>query len=397
MATDFDYLIVGGGMTADAAAKGIREQDPNGSIGIIGDDIDPPYTRPALTKKLWTDPDFQPDDNWLNTADSTGAQLITGTTVTAIDPAQHAVTAQYGGRFGYGRLLMATGGKPKTLDVPAGERVIYFRSFADYHQLRRLSGNDRHIAVVGGSYIGTELAAALVQNETRATLIYPDDTLGGPMFPPDLARHFENTYREHGVTLYPNAKVKTGTLGDDGIELRLSDGNERRFDAMVSGLGIEPCVDLAVNAGLRVDNGIIVDERLRTSADDVYAAGDVANYPDRLLGRRRIEHVDNAKQMGAAVGRIMAGSEEAYRYTPYYYSNVFDMSYQAVGTLDSSLTIIEDWAEPLQTGVIYYLDGDAVAGVLLWNVKDKLDAARDVLADNRPQSASTLKGRIAMR
>ena len=113
MATDFDYLIVGGGMTADAAAKGIREQDPNGSIGIIGDDIDPPYTRPALTKKLWTDPDFQPDDNWLNTADSTGAQLITGTTVTAIDPAQHAVTAQYGGRFGYGRLLMATGGKPR--------------------------------------------------------------------------------------------------------------------------------------------------------------------------------------------------------------------------------------------------------------------------------------------
>lgn len=395
MATDFDYLIVGGGMAADAAAKGIREHDPDGSIGIIGDDIDPPYTRPALTKKLWTDPDFSPDDNWLNTADKTGAQLITGTTITAIDPTQHTVTAQYGGRFGYGRLLLATGGKPKTLDVPAGERAIYFRSFENYHQLRSLSGNGRHIAVIGGSYIGTELAAALVQNDTRATLIYPDETLGGSMFPPDLAQHFEKTYRQRGVQLRPGAKVDSGTLDDDGVVLNLSDGSELRFDGLVSGLGIEPCVDLAASAGLKVDNGIVVDERLRTSIDDIYAAGDVANYPDHILGRRRIEHVDNAKQMGAAAGRIMAGSDEEYDYTPYYYSNVFDVSYQAVGTLDSSLTTVEDWAEPQQKGVVYYLDGDTVAGVLLWNVADKLDAARDVLADKRPQDASTLKGRIS--
>lgn len=394
MATDFDYLIVGGGMTADAAAKAIRERDPNGSIGIIGDDIDPPYTRPALTKKLWTDPDFQPDDNWLNTADATGAQLITGTTVTAIDPSQHTVTAQYGGQFGYGRLLLATGGKPKTLDVPASERVIYFRSFENYHELRRLSGSDRHIAVIGGSYIGTELAAALVQNATQATLIYPDETLGGSMFPSALAQHFEKTYREHGVRLYPKTKVDSGTPDDDGVVLQLSDGSQERFDGMVSGLGIEPCVDLAARAGLTIDNGIVVDEYLRSSADGIYAAGDVANYPDRILGRRRIEHVDNAKQMGATAGRIMAGSEEAYDYTPYYYSNVFDMSYQAVGTLDASLLTVEDWAEPLQKGVVYYLDGDTVAGVLLWNVKGKLDAARDVLADKRPQDAAKLKGRI---
>ncbi|HET8791306.1 MAG TPA: FAD/NAD(P)-binding oxidoreductase, partial [Modicisalibacter sp.] len=384
-----------GGMAADAAAKGIREYDPNGSIGIVGDDNDPPYTRPALTKKLWTDPDFSPDDNWLNTADSTGATLMTGTTVTAIDPARHTITTQDGGQFGYGRLLLATGGKPKTLDVPASERTIYFRSFTNYHELRRLSGNDRHIAVVGGSYIGTELAAALVQNDTQATLIYPDEVLGGAMFPPALARHFEKTYEERGIRLYPKTKMSSGTLSDDGVALRLSDGNEQRFDGMVSGLGIEPCVDLAASAGLRTDNGIVVDEYLRTSVDDVYAAGDVANYPDHILGRRRIEHVDNAKQMGATAGRIMAGSQEAYRYTPYYYSNVFDMSYQAVGTLDSSLTTIEDWAEPLKKGVVYYLDGDRVAGVLLWNVKDKLDAARDVLADKRPQDESTLKGRIA--
>ncbi|MGC3874560.1 NAD(P)/FAD-dependent oxidoreductase [Halomonas sp. GXIMD04776] len=397
MATQYDYLIIGSGMTADAAAKGIRERDAEGSIAIVGDDEDPPYTRPALSKKLWTDPDFGPDDNWLKTVDSTDATLLTGTRVSAIDPTKHRITLENGDQLAYGRLLLATGGTPKTMDVPAGDRVIYFRSFKDYHQLRRWSGKDRHIAVVGGSYIGTELAAALVQNSTRVTLIYPDDILCGSMFPEDLARHFEKTFEENGVNLQPNTTVESGSPDDDGVTLTFSSGSEQHFDAMVSGLGIEPCVDLAISAGLSVDNGIVVDQHLHTSAEDIYAAGDVANYPDHILGRRRIEHVDNATQMGTAVGKIMAGSEEAYHHTPYYYSTVFDMSYQAVGTLDASLTTVEDWTEPLEKGVVYYLDGDTVAGVLLWNVKDKLDAARDVLADKSSQDVSTLKGRIEVQ
>lgn len=396
MATEYDYLIIGGGMTADAAAKGIRERDSEGSIGIVGDDTDPPYTRPALSKKLWTDPDFTPDDNWLNTVDATGATLMTDTRVSAIDPAKHRITLENGDQLGYGRLLIASGGKPKTLDVPAGEHVIYFRSFRDYHQLRQLSGDKRDIAVVGGSYIGTELAAALVQNDTRATLIFPEETLGGAMFPPDLARHFEKTFEKNGVTLCRSTQVKSGTPKDDGVTLNLSDGSEHHFDAMVSGLGIEPCTDLAASAGLEIDNGILVDAHLRTSVEDIYAAGDVANYPDHILGRRRIEHVNNATQMGSTVGQIMAGSEGSYRHTPYYYSNVFDIAYQAVGTLDASLSTVEDWAEPMKKGVVYYLDGDKVAGVLLWNVQDKLEAARDVLADKSPQDASSLKGRITM-
>lgn len=162
-------------------------------------------------------------------------------------------------------------------------------------------------------------------------------------------------------------------------------------------------MDVAQKAGLTVDDGIVVDESLRTNAADVYAAGDVASYPDHILGRRRIEHVDNAKQMGAAAVRIMAGSTEVYNHTPYYYSNVFDISYQAVGTLDSSLETFEDWAEPVEgsgdpqrKGVIYYLDGGRTAGVLLWNVPDKLDAARKVLADQRTKDDSMLRGLIAM-
>lgn len=392
---EFDYLIFGAGMAADAAAKGIRELDTAGSIGIIGQDSDPPYTRPALTKKLWTDPDFTPADNWLGTAGETDAEIFTQTAVTALDPGGHTVTMDDGGQIAYGRLLIATGGTPKEIGIPAGPRSIYFRSFEDYRALRELSGGDRHIAVVGGSYIGTELAAALVQNDTRATLIYPDKTLGGSMFPPELAGRFEKAYAQQEVELRSGTRVESGSTADDGVELTFDDGSRATFDGMVSGLGIETNVHTAASAGLQVDDGIVVDECLRTSADDVYAAGDVASYPDRILGRRRVEHVDNAQQMGAAAGRIMAGSTEVYDHTPYYYSNAFDMSYQAVGTLDSSLETVEDWTDPQEEGVVYYLNGSTVAGVLLWNVDGQLDAAREVLADRDPQDSSTLLGRIS--
>ena len=394
MRSTYDYLIVGGGMAADAAARGIRERDADGSIGIVGADSDPPYTRPALTKKLWTDPDFTVEDNWLGTVEDTGAELATSTTVTAVDVAEHTVSTDDDRQLRYQRLLLATGGTPKTLDVPAGERAIYFRTFADYHQLRGVSGQQRHVAVVGGSFIGSELAAALVQNSTTTTVIYPDDALCGSMFPASLAERFEQVYASHGVHLQSSTTVRTGTVDADGVVVELDDGSKRRFDALVAGLGIDPAVELATAAGLDVDDGIVVDAQLRTSADDVFAAGDVAHYPDRILGRQRVEHVDNATQMGTSAGRIMAGSTESYDHTPYFYSNVFDISYQALGTLDSSAVTIEDWVEPLEQGTVYYLSDDRLIGVLLWNIEDRLDDARLLLAEDRRYGSADLVGSI---
>ncbi|HLS62100.1 MAG TPA: FAD/NAD(P)-binding oxidoreductase [Ruania sp.] len=383
MTTRFDYLIVGGGMTADAAARGVRELDTEGTIGIIGQDTDPPYTRPALTKKLWTDPDFSAEDNWLHTGTDTGAELRTGTRVTRLDVAGHTVVTDDGEQIGYRRLLLATGGTPHTLDIPAGERCLYFRTFADYRGLRAVSGAGRHVAVVGGSFIATELAAALVQNETATTVLFAEDRFSGGMFPAALAEHLQSTYADRGVQLRPQTTVDGGTLEADGITLQLSDGSTDRYDALVAGLGIEPAVDLAAEAGLEVDDGILVDAHLWTGAEDVYAAGDVARYPDRLLGRQRVEHVDNATQMGAVAGRILAGSDETYDHTPYFYSNVFDISYQAVGTLDPSAQTIEDWVEPMEQGTVYYLRGDQLIGVLLWNIENRLDDARVLLAGDR--------------
>jgi NADPH-dependent 2,4-dienoyl-CoA reductase/sulfur reductase-like enzyme len=340
--SDYAYVVVGGGMVADAAAKGIRERDGDGSILILSEDVDAPYTRPALSKKLWIDPDFSPADNDLGTADATGAEIRLETTVASIDPAAKTVTTSTGETVSYGRLLLATGGHPATLDLPEDDRVISFRSAADYRRLRELSGSQQHVVVVGGGYIGSEIAAALVQNDTRVTVVFPDAALGGSTFPASVDATFEGRFRDHGVELVPGRRVDSGTASPAGVTLALDDGSTLEADAVVVGLGITPSTDLAERAGLTVDDGIVVDERLTTSDPSIFAAGDVASYPDPILGRRRVEHVDNAKEQGAAVGRILAGSDEVYSHTPMYYSRVFDLAYEAVGRLDSSLATVED-------------------------------------------------------
>ncbi|MDZ7931110.1 MAG: FAD-dependent oxidoreductase [Rhodococcus sp. (in: high G+C Gram-positive bacteria)] len=166
-------------------------------------------------------------------------------------------------------------------------------------------------------------------------------------------------------------------------------------DGVVFGLGVRPDTELAESAGLAVDDGVVVDEFLRTEDEHVYAAGDVANYPDAILGRRRIEHVDNATEMGKAAGRNMAGAADPYTYTPYFYSDVYDDGYQAIGTVSTTLDVVEDWKSVGKEGVVYYLDDDAVVGgVLMWNVWEGLDVARTLLAEKKPQTEQSLRGLI---
>lgn len=393
--THFDHLIVGGGMVADTAARGIREIDADGSIGILSDDVDAPYTRPALSKKLWTDDEFTWDKVPLGTADDTGADIRLRTRVTAIRPEEREVDAD-GETFSYGTLLLATGGKPVALpieDRSNGERALTFRTAEDYRRLRSLADEVDRIAVVGGGYIGSELAAALVQNGVDTVLIHTGAVLGDAVFPAALAERFEKLFRDAGVEIVAGSKVAGGDADATGARLELENGDVVRADAVVSGLGIEVATDLAEGAGLTVDDGIVVDAQLRTSTDGVWAAGDVASYPDRILGRRRVEHVDNANEQGRAAGRNLAGAAEPYTHTPYYYSAVFGIRYEAVGTLDAALDTVEDWIDP-EHGVVYYLDDDRVVGVLLWNVEDARDAARKVLAEADRLSRDDLPGRI---
>jgi 3-phenylpropionate/trans-cinnamate dioxygenase ferredoxin reductase subunit len=396
MTEHYKYLIIGGGMVADAAARGIREVDEDGSIGILSEDVDEPYARPALTKKLWTDPDFGWDQADLHTARDTRAHIRTRTRVTSLSPGSTLVTTENGDEVEYGLLLLATGGHPRRITLPDDDRVIYFRSASDYRRLRGFAAAGANVAVVGGGYIGMELAAALVQNGAKVTLVFPEHTLGAGMFPGNLASVFEAKYVEHGATLRPGVKVSSGEASPGGIALALDDGSSLTVDAVVSGLGIEPSVDVAAEAGLDVRDGIVVDTYLATSLVRIYAAGDVAMYPDRLLGTRRVEHVDNAQEMGRVVGHNMAGDLMPYTHTPYFYSDIFDVSYEAVGRIDGGLETLADWADPLERGIVYYLDDGKVVGVLLWNISGRTDDARAVLADIDQVDRASLPGRIAL-
>ena len=391
----YRYVVVGAGMAADAAAHGIRDRDEDGSIAILGEEPTIPFPRPALSKKLWTDPDFTVQNTALDTVGETDAALHLETRVVAVHPDKHEVRTEDGRTIGYDRLLVTTGGHPRTLPgLPPGDRVLYYRSLTDYERLRGHVADRPHVAVVGGGYIGSEIAAALVQQGCRVTLLHPDDVLGAPMFPSALAAAFERRFTDAGVEVRGGARVSGGTESADGVRLELSDGSTLDADLAVVGLGIEPATSfLRDTVDLAEDGGVLVDEHLRTTAPDVWAAGDVATYPDPILGRTRVEHVDGATTMGETAGRILAGSDEAYEHTPMFYSDVFDLGYQAVGTLDSSL---ETFVDEVEGGaVVYYLSSTEVVGVLLWDLDDGVDEAKAVLAEHtRPADASELAGTI---
>ena len=389
---DYDYLIVGAGMTADAAAKSIRKTDSEGRIGIVGDEAHPPYERPPLTKALWKG-DKKVESIDLGTERSE-AVLHLGRRVKALDCVDRSARDDQGDVYRYRRLLLATGATPRILPF-AGPRVINYRTLDDYLALRRLAVAGAKIAVVGGGFIGSEIAASLTGIGCKVTMLFPGEAIGAGRYPQALAHFLNAYYTERGVELKPGTKVVDGRNEGDRVDVALSDGTTQHADVVVAGLGVTPNVELALQGGLRVDNGIVVDERLRTSDPDIWAAGDVANFHNVTLDlRQRVEHESAAVGMGHHAGRAMTGADEAYTKFPFFYSDLFDLGYEAIGLLDDRLDVVEDWSQPYREGVVYYLDNGRVRGVLLWNVWGQVEAARDLIAEPGPHDADSVRGRL---
>ena len=397
----YDYVIVGAGVAAASAVKGIRSQDPSGTVGVFGAEPDKPVYRPVLTKDLWLK-----DDQTLEGASLAGdldddehVDLVTDAIVAEIDPGAHVVRLADGSSVGYGKLLLATGAEPRVLAVDPGPRVVYYRTAADYQRLRAVATEGSHVAVVGGGYIGSEIASALVQNGVDVTLVLDLEDVQEQMFPRALAATLTKAFGDRGATIV-HGSVAGGEEDDGGVRIRLDDGSHLVADAAVIGVGVLPRTGLAEAGGLEVDNGIVVDEHLRTSVPDVYAAGDVAAYPDALLGRRRVEHVDHAEKSGELAGRVMAGADATYDYTPFFWSDIFDYGYEAVGETRSDLDLVEDWKDgEIGTGVIYYLSAGQVRGVVLWNVWDSVDQARALIEETGQEPVTdpeSLRGRIPL-
>jgi 3-phenylpropionate/trans-cinnamate dioxygenase ferredoxin reductase component len=395
----YDYVVVGGGLAGASAIEGIRERDEEGSILLIGDESHPPYDRPPLSKKLWfgkqkvedifvKDQDFYIENN---------VDVAQGVTVVALNVGNQTITDNHNARYGYEKLLLVTGGTPRKLSIPGADLdgVCYFRYLDDYLRLRQEASEGKSALVIGGGFIGGEMAAALNLNKIDVTMIYPEPIILSRIFPESLGKAIQDDYIARGVKIVsgdvPTAIEKNG----DKFVTKTREGKSIESERVIVGVGIDPAVGLAEMAKLQVDNGVVVNELLQSSKTTVYAAGDVANFPYSALKKQtRVEHWDNAMIQGKHAGRNMAGAAEPFNYMPYFFSDLFDFGFEAVGEVDSRLDTFMDWQKENETGVIYYLKDGRVRGAMMCNVWDKVDAARELIRQGRSMTPEDLRGAI---
>jgi len=333
-------VILGGGMVAGYAAKQFVELGlPKGELAILSLDNAVPYERPPLSKGFLAGKDSEdgikinPDDFYKKQ----GIELRLNCEVASLDLKRKRLVLKGGDEFGFEKLIIATGARPQTLNIPGStlHNLFYLRSMSDSKTIRRAAEKAKHALVIGGGFIGMEVAAVLAQKGIGVTMVLSDDRVFKRLFSPEMSSFFETYYAAQGVRLIKSTSV-TEFRGDRVVRSALlGDGQSIECDLVVAGIGVTPAIEVGKNSGLDIDDGITVNEYLQSSHPDVFAAGDVANYQDVLFGkRRRVEHWDNAVSQGQYCAKSLMGDKAPFRHVPYFFSDVFDLSYEYWG--DSS-------------------------------------------------------------
>ncbi|MDA8169244.1 MAG: FAD/NAD(P)-binding oxidoreductase [Nitrospiraceae bacterium] len=402
MAADrpYEYVIIGGGLAGASAIQGIREKDPDGSILLACAEKHLPYNRPPLTKQLWTGKK-KLVEIFVNSPEfyrKSRADVMLGTKIVSIDAASHTVTDTQEISYAYRKLLLATGGAPQMLNIPGGDTdgLCYFRYLDDYLQVREEAAKGKSAVVIGGGFIGSEIAAALSLNGVFVTMVFPEPYLCSRVFPEALGRAIQDRYIEKGVDIVSGDRPALIEKREGRFVTQTGRGRQIETDIAIAGIGIKPSLGLAQKAGLRTADGIEVDEFLQTSDPDIFAAGDNALFPYHALGKRmRVEHWDNALNQGKQAGRNMAGRREPYTYMPYFFSDLFEFGYEAVGEVSTeSLETWADWQKENDTGVVYYIKDGKIRGALMCNIWGKLDEARKLILEGGRITHESLKGAI---
>ena len=333
-------VILGGGMVAGYAAKQLVELGlPKGELAILSADNTVPYERPPLSKGFLAGKDSEdsvkinPDDFYKKQ----GIELRLECEAAALDIKRKRLMLKGGEEFGFQKLVIATGASPRTLEIPGSklQNLFYLRTLNNSKTIRTAAEKAKHAVVIGGGFIGMEVAAVLAQKGIAVTMVLNDDRVFKRLFSPEMSSFFENYYAARKVRLIKSTSV-TQLQGDGAVKSAvLKDGQTVPCDLVVAGIGVQPSIEILTNSGLDVDNGILVNEYLQTSHPDVFAAGDVANYQDVIFGkRRRVEHWDNAVSQGQYCAGSLMGDTTPFRHVPYFFSDVFDLSYEYWG--DSS-------------------------------------------------------------
>ena len=385
MPAESTYVIVGASLTGAKAAETLREEGFDGNIVLLGEEHERPYERPPLSKGYLLGKEekssiYVHEEGWYA---ENGVDLRLGVRATALDPGAKRVSLADGGTVAYDRLLLATGASPRRLNAPGGDLdgVLYLRRVGDSERLQAALSGGGQVVTVGAGWIGLEVTAAARQAGCEVTVVEPEPVALNRQLGPELGGVFADLHKEHGVVFRTRESV-TELRGSGGqvTGAVTSSGAVLPADLVVVGIGAIPSTGLAADAGLDVGNGVIVDAGLRTSAPDVFAAGDVANAFHPLYGKHiRVEHWANALNGGPAAARSMLGQGISYDAVPYFYSDQYDLGMEAAGFTDpgSYDQVVYRGDLAGREFVAFCLSGGAVMGgmnVNVWDVNDDIQA-----------------------
>ena len=389
------FVIAGASLAGAKAAEELRERGFDGRVILIGDDPQRPYERPPLTKDYLRG-ETEREKAYVHPADfydSRQIELCSGTTVTALDPGASRITLGDGSELDFDRLLLSTGAQPRRMSVPGADLggIHYLRTLADCDALRERLAAGGRVAVVGAGWIGSEFAASARQRGLEVALIDPLALPNERIFGAEIGAFYRDVHAQHGIELMLGQGVEAFE-GDGAVSrVRTSGGQTVDCDFAVIGIGVVPRTELAAGAGLAIDNGVVVDEQLQTSAPNIFAAGDVANAWHPFYEQRiRVEHWANALNQGPAAGRAMLGEPVSYDRIPYFFSDQYDVGMEYSGYATS-------WDEVAFRGdrgagefVCFWLrDGRVVAGmnVNVWDVNQHVQA---LIRSRRPIDVGSL-------
>jgi 3-phenylpropionate/trans-cinnamate dioxygenase ferredoxin reductase subunit len=399
MSTENAMVIVGASLAGARAAETLRSEGFDGPVVLIGSEDETPYERPPLSKdylmgKHGRDKLYAQPREWYGEHD---VDLRLGTTVTSIDPAAHEVVLGDGSRVGYSKLLLTTGSSPRHVAVPGADLdgVLYLRRVEDSDRIRAAFETASRVAVIGAGWIGLETAAAARNAGAEVTVLEMAELPLLRVLGREVAEVFAKLHTDNGVDLRTGVQVAeiTGS-GGTANGVRLADGTQIDADVVIVGVGITPNVQLAADAGLRVDNGVVTDAQLRTSDPDVFAAGDVANAFHPLIGKHiRVEHWANARHQPVAAAKAMLGQDVAFDRVPYFYTDQYDLGMEYAGYVDPDgyAEVVFRGDVPGREFVAFWLSGDGrvLAGMNV-NIWDVNEAISDLVRSGKPVSKDVL-------
>ena len=398
MNTKPSLIIVGGGLAGAIAAQTLREEGFDGRITLLGQEANAPYERPPLSKdylqgKAERDSIFVHPEQWYA---EQAVELRLGTTVTSVEPASRTIATDTGAQLHYEKLLIATGSKPRRLGVPGADLdgVYYLRYVEDSERIKIEFARAKRVVIIGAGWIGLETAAAARAAGLEVTLLISGDMPLQHVFGPEVAPTFAELHRSNGVDLrYRTTSAELSGSQGAVTGVILSDGTRIDADMIIVGIGATPRTELAAAAGLKIDNGIVVDEHLRTSDPDIFAAGDIAHTYNPRLGRRiRVEHWANARRQGVVAAKAMLGQDAVDVRPSYFYTDQYDLSMEYTGDIGPAgydRVIFRRYADPREV-IVFWLYEQRIQAAMNINIWDVAENIERLIQSARPINANDL-------